>query len=100
MFTSNEKEQIREVLEEFKKSVIELFSGEIEPIKDGIRNMEEKIDYLCNAVDRLNRFDWKGVARSTAIGIATNLTVDTEMGRQIFMLFQQAFQSIPKLLHM
>jgi hypothetical protein len=60
--------------------------------------IEERLEYLSEAVDKLNRFDWKGVALSTLLSIGANLCVDKESGRILFGLFQQAFQSVTHLL--
>lgn len=90
MFTEREKFQIQESLKEFQR----LIKEEISPMKESLDNIQEKLDYLSNAVNKLNRFDWKGVALSTVIGIATNLSVDTNSGKQVFDLFQQAFQAL------
>ncbi len=93
-FTDNEKKQIQDSLSKFQQ----LIQEEMSPMKGQLDNIQEKLDYLNAAVDRLNRFDWKGVALSTIIGIATNLSVDTNSGKQVFDLFQQAFSSVIRLL--
>ncbi len=93
MFTVNEKKQIQDALSQFHKSLYE----EIHPVKEDLREIQTKLDYLLKAVDRLNRFDWKGVALSTVIGIATNMSVDSSTGHRIIELFKQAFMSIKLL---
>ena len=56
--------------------------------------IEKRINYLIEAVDRLNKTDWKGVAISVIVGISTALTLDTEKVncfsiylREYFLLF-------------
>jgi len=93
-FSNDEKLQVRSALLEFEGSL----RDEFDIVKDDLDIIKEKLEYLGNAVDRLNRFDWKGIATSTVIGIATNLSVDVEMGKRILELFQQAFTSVIKLL--
>ena len=93
MFTNDEKKQIQDALSQFHKTLYE----EIHPVKEDLREIQTKLDYLLKSVDRLNRFDWKGVALSTVIGIATNMSVDASTGHRIIELFKQAFMSIKLL---
>jgi hypothetical protein len=58
--------------------------------------INERLEYLSQAVDRLNKFDWKAQALSTLISIAVNLSVDTEGGKKLFQLFSQALEFIVK----
>ncbi len=94
MFDEREKKQIQDALLEFQR----LLQTETSILKEDLNQIKAKIEYLSSAVNRLNRFDWRGVALSTVIGIATNLSVDTNMGKQIFDLFQRAFSSAINLL--
>jgi hypothetical protein len=93
-FSAEEKEQIQLSLLEFHRLVIENFN----PTQEQLASINERLDYLGKAVDRLNRFDWKGIALSVVVSIAINLTVDTEGGRLLLKLFQQSFEAIIKLL--
>jgi hypothetical protein len=93
-FTEDEKEDVRRSVEDFKRLVAENFS----PSKEQQEYINKELDYLSNAVDRLNRFDWRGLAISTLTGIAINLSVDSEKGRLLFKLFQQAFHAGLRLL--
>jgi len=93
-FSAEEKEHVQQSLLEFRTNVVENFN----PTPEQQEFVDERLDYLRTAVDRLNRFDWKGLAISIGTSIAINLAVDTETGRQLFQLFQQAFQSLTKLL--
>jgi hypothetical protein len=89
-FSLEEKVQIRSSLQVFQQLVVENYN----PDDDQLEFIEERLDYLSKAVDRLNRFDWKGVAISTVIGIGINLSVDTQTGPKLLKLLEQAFQSV------
>jgi hypothetical protein len=81
-------------VEEFRLLIVKTFA----PPANEMKVVNERLDYLKEAVDRLNRFDWRSVAMSTLIGISTALTLDTEKGRILFGLFQQAFSTVVHLL--
>jgi hypothetical protein len=55
--------------------------------------IEKRLLYLSDAVDRLNKTDWYGIAISTLIGISINLSLDTEKGRLLFKLFKQVVEN-------
>jgi hypothetical protein len=93
-FTEEEKDDLRRSVQQFRHLIIENF----EPSEKQTEFIDEQLDYLSKAVDRLNRFDWRSLALSIVISIAINLSVDTEKGRLLFRLFQQAFQLTVKLL--
>jgi hypothetical protein len=93
-FTEAEKETVRQSINRFRRLVTETFK----PSKEKEEFINERLDYLVKAVDRLSRFDWRGVAFSTIVSIAVNLSVDTEKGRVLYGLLQQAFQSALHLL--
>jgi hypothetical protein len=89
-FTEEERRQIKLGLATFRVRLIQTFK----PNREQLRVISQQLDYLAAAVDRLNKFDWKGVALSTLIGISTALTLDTERGRQLYGLFQQALSTL------
>jgi hypothetical protein len=93
-FTEEERRQLKLALSTFQLRLIETFS----PDEEQLKVISERVDYLVAAVDRLNKFDWKGVAISTLIGISTTLSLDTERGRQLYGLFQQALSALFHLL--
>lgn len=68
------------------------------PNDEQLEEINEKLEYISQAVERLIRRDWIGVAISTVIGIGINLGVDTEGGRQLLEFFQEAFSQIILLL--
>lgn len=93
-FSAEEQAQARQSISQFRISVLNTF----DPSPDQLESIDEKLRYLANALDRLNRFDWRALAVSTVISIAINLSADTERGRLLFRLFQDAFRSTLKLL--
>ena len=86
-FSEEEKARLRQSINEFRQLVIANFSpsvAEIEIIND-------RLDYLNKALDRLNRFDWRGIALSSLISITVALSLDTQKGRLLYELFKQVF---------
>lgn len=81
-------------MKEFKRLVVENYN----PTNDQLDFISERLDYLTDSVNRLNRYDWKGLALSILTSIAINLTVDTQGGKMLFELFTQALHSVIKLL--
>ncbi|MFC2021339.1 hypothetical protein ACFLU1_06130 [Chloroflexota bacterium] len=93
-FTDEEKLQIKMSINEFKVLVINQFK----PSAEKLELIEGRLAYLTEAVDRLNRYDWRSVAISAIISISVALTLDTEGGRLLFDLFTRAFSNIAGLL--
>ncbi len=93
-FTEEEKEEVRDSVKRFRALIDENFK----PTPEQSVFIDERLNYLSRAVDRLNRFDWQGLAIQVVVSIAVNLSVDTERGRILFNLFKQAFQSTMKML--
>jgi len=93
-FTFDEREQLKIALNTFERSLEQHFRP-TSPQRDTVH---EHLSYLRDAVDRLNRFDWRSVTMSTLISISVALGLDTEKGRQLFGLFQQAFTAVSHLL--
>lgn len=92
-FTPEEKVFIRHALELTEQNIERTF----QPTREEMAQVRERLYYLANAVDRLNRYDWKGVFLQTLISIGINLTVDTEGGRLLFETARSAFAVILKL---
>ncbi len=94
-FSAAEREQVKIAIANFRVTLIQKF----QPDETQLAEIAERLSYLESAVDRLNRFDWKGVAISTLIGIATNLSLDTERGRLLWGMFQDAMRVVSHMLH-
>lgn len=92
-YSEAEKLDVKRAVERFRTSIVETF----QPSDDQMSVVSERLDYLIGAVDRLNKRDWRGLAISTVIGIATTLSLDTEQGRVLFGLLQQAFKAVQHL---
>ncbi len=86
-FTKPEKERICASLEHFKKLAV----MEYNPSDEQLEIIQDRISYLADSLDRLNKVDWQGIAISTVISISIALSLDTEKGRHLFTLFKQAF---------
>ena len=95
VFTEDEKAKVKLAINNFRILLVQQF----EPNPQQLASVNDQLEYLVAAVDRLNKFDWKGVATSTLIGISTALTLDVERSRHLYGLFQQAFSSVLRLLN-
>ncbi len=93
-FTEEEKTQVRIALFTFEQGVTKEFN----PAPEQLAYIQQQLKYLSDSVERLNRFDWRGLALSILFGIAINLTVDTEGGRRLIQLWEQAMQAATHLL--
>ena len=93
-FSTEEKAQIRLSINEFKLLIIKEFN----PSQNEISIIENRLVYLSEALDRLNRIDWKAITISSVISISITLSLDTEKGKLLFNLFKQVFSGIIKLL--
>ena len=58
----------------------------------------ERLLYLELALTRLSKTDWKGVAISTLVTVATALSLNTDQGRQLFDLFRRNIAQVLRLL--
>jgi len=94
LFSEDEKIRIRMSLDKFRTLLIKNF----EPQNYEIQAINDHLEYLLNAVDRLNKFDWRGLALMIVIQISLALSLDTEKGRLLYNLFEQAFSNILKLM--
>lgn len=93
-FGKVEKERIRGALEQFQQSVEEEFS----PSEEQSQAVRDRLDYLSEALDRLNKTDWQGVAISAIVSISVALSLDTEQGKRLFELFKSALSSVARLM--
>jgi hypothetical protein len=94
-FSIDEKVQIRLSINEFKFKLIK----DLKPEPDEIKIIENRLNYLSESLDRLNKFDWKGVALNTLITISITLSLDTEKGKLLFEMFKRAFSVMLKLIN-
>lgn len=93
-FTIEEKKFIYIAIKELRVNIVNNYAHNAEEIK----LIDQKLNYLTEAVERLNRFDWKSLLISTLMGIITTLSLDTNSGRALFELAKQIFTGAIKFL--
>lgn len=93
-FSFEEKTELRLALQEFRLLVAKNFT----PSDEEMKLVSDRLEYLAEATNRLNRFDWRGLVISTLLSISTTLSLDTNSGRLLYGLFQQAFNAALRLL--
>jgi len=92
-FTIDERAQVKLALNELKNLIQENFHTNV--TQQQIVN--NRLDYLEAATNRLNKFDWQSVALNTLISISIALSLDTEKGHQLFHFFAHVFAAIRTL---
>jgi hypothetical protein len=92
-FSKNEKAQLVMAMNELKFLIHKNF----DTTNKEQDLVNQRIEYLIDSIDTLNKFDWKGSAISTIISIAISLTLDTEKGKLLFELFKRVLSIIPKI---
>lgn len=93
-FSDEEKTQISLSLNEFRMLVVKNYN----PNKEELEAVDARLKYLSDAVDKHNKFDWKGVAINTIIAVSVTLALNPEQSNQLFQLFSQVFSNIIYLL--
>jgi hypothetical protein len=93
-FRVEEKEQIEMSINELKL----LIHKNLETSDEEQQLVNNRLDYLIEAMNRLNKFDWKSVAISTIMSISIALSLDTSKGQILFELFKKIFSIIPMLI--
>jgi hypothetical protein len=93
-FQDDEKVQLRLAINEFQLLVSKTF----QPSQVESKIIENRLDYLSNRLNELNRIDWRALALSTILSISIALSLDTERGKVLFTLFKQVFWKILHLL--
>jgi hypothetical protein len=88
-FSKEEKIQLKLSINEFKQAIVTNFS----PSETEMRIIDDRLNYLGKALDRLNRFDWRAIALSSLISITIALSLDTQKGHLLFELFKQLFSA-------
>jgi hypothetical protein len=94
-FLNDEKKQIRLAINELKLLINRNF--EINESEQKLVN--DRLDYLIDATERLNKYDWKSLIISTLISISIALSFDTEKGKMLFELFRKVFLNIQNIGH-
>lgn len=94
-FSEEEKSQLRLSLSEFKLLIAENFK----PTKEQMRIIDDRLNYVSDALDRLNKFDWKSILISTALSISVALSLDTARGKLLFDLLKKVLSNVIYLLN-
>ncbi len=69
-FSEGEKSQIRLALQNFQQTIVVKF----EPSAEQITAIGDQLRYLSDAVDRLNRFDWRSLVLTTLLRHCPEIT--------------------------
>ena len=93
-FSEEDKVQLRLSINEFRLLVVNNFN----PNKEELAAINDRLEYLSAAMDKHNKFDWKGIAIHTVITIIVTLALNPEQSQQLFQLFKQVFSNIIYLL--
>lgn len=86
-FTQEERKHVLNSISTFKNLLI----SEYEPDEEQLEVIQERLDYLIEAVDRVGKTDWQGIAISAVLSISIALSLDTSRGNALFSLFKQSF---------
>lgn len=92
-FLSSEKKIIKSGLEEIKLLIREEFDF----TQSQIGIIDNRIKYLEEAIDRLNKTDWKSLLISTILSIIISLALDTNNSEKMIKLFSKIIDNIPQL---
>lgn len=86
-FTFDERQRLGTALNTFRVKV----AHEFRPSPAEQRDIDARLDRLARALEQnTSRFDWRGIALSALIGIATTLSLGPEQGQQLLSLFRSA----------
>jgi hypothetical protein len=93
-FTPPEQVQIRDALQRFRNLTMEEFTLTRQHLDD----LDGRISYLSEAVQRVSRFDWTNLALASLVTIATALSLDIQQDHRLAELFKEAFAVVAGLL--
>ena len=93
-FNEEEKDQIQLAIQQAREEI----EVEIPMDEDRLRALDEKMEYLIDSVERLNKFDWRSVLMASTIDIASNIALDGVGAKTIMDIFRTAFSALPRLL--
>lgn len=86
-FSETERDLIKLKITDFRNQIV----AEYSPTEEQLAVIDKRLLYLTEAVDRLNKFDWRSVLVSTLLSIMTTLTLDKATGNTLFSLAKQYF---------
>ncbi|MBN1516817.1 hypothetical protein JXA32_09645 [Candidatus Sumerlaeota bacterium] len=88
-FNEDEKKEYRASIAKFHQLILTTYH----PNDECQKQIQDQLDYLTERVDKLNKFDWCGVAIQILIGISIQLAFNEESRRQLFDLFKECFSA-------
>lgn len=94
-FTAIERQQIRLALNDLRLNIPQHF--QLEP--EQLESVNNRIDYLSQAVDRLNKTDWKGILIAQYIALLTTMALNPDQAKNLYDLFIKVLHIIPLLNH-
>jgi len=89
-FSDDERARLRLALNEFRVLVDETF----QPTREEMELVNARLEYLSGAVDRLSKIDWRAVALTTLLNIATTLALDPDKAKTLYALFERVFTKV------
>ena len=93
-FSEKEKKQLKLSIDKLRLSISNSFNLQ----KEELTTINKLLQHLSDAVDKHNRFDWRGIAINVAVTIVVHLALNPEQTKQLFQLFNHAFSNIIHLL--
>lgn len=85
-FSEEKKVLLHQGINTFRYLII----SNLNPNSDEIKIIDERLNYLIESLDRLNRFDWKSLLITTIMSISIALSLDTEKGKYFYDLLKQS----------
>jgi ElaB/YqjD/DUF883 family membrane-anchored ribosome-binding protein len=79
-FSQEEVSRLRKQI----KLIKEYIQSEVKPSKEQFEQVNEKLNYMQEASERVNKKDWANIAISTTINIAVSLAMNPEKARKLF----------------
>jgi hypothetical protein len=92
-FTTEQKEQIRIGFEELKLLIQTNYGA----TSDQMVIINQRLQYLLDATERLDRTDWKGIFISTVIGLVQTLMLTPERSQELINMFITILHVVPAL---
>ncbi|MCK6074704.1 hypothetical protein [Paenibacillus silvae] len=86
-FNKVEKEQLLEQISQFRDAIIENYA----PNERLLLQIDSKLNYLSESIDRLNKYDWKSLLISTLMGIITTMSLDKSSGHAVITIAKEIF---------
>lgn len=79
----------RELIAQHLKTIESYVAKNSQLISEQHIEVKEQLEYLAEATNRLGRFDWRGLAAATFIGIVLQLGLTPEHARELMQLATQ-----------